>query len=268
MHPKRGILGESWIVDVVLEGALDEQGMVFDFGHVKKQLKKAVDDLYDHRLLVPDDLPNFQACRVDGQLELHWQDTLGRQFQHISPENAVVLLPCQNITPDALAPLIERQVKKVLPGNVEKLSLTIRTEEIAGHYYHYSHGLKKHDGNCQRIAHGHRSPIEIYLDGARQEQLEAQWSATWRDIYIGTQDDVSEEFETEGIRYIRFAYQADQGQFELLMPAACCYLIDTDSTVEHLASHLADQIKQAFPQQSVMVKAYEGVWKGAIAHRK
>ena len=39
LHAKRGMVGESWIVDLELSGDLDAQGMVFDFGHIKKALK-------------------------------------------------------------------------------------------------------------------------------------------------------------------------------------------------------------------------------------
>ena len=266
-HAERGILGESWIVDVELHGDLDEQGMVFDFGHVKKQLKKAIDDLYDHRLLVPKGLAQLSACKVENLLELDWQDNQGRRYQHISPENAVVLLPVDEITPEAVTPFIEQQVFRVLPANVKKLSLRVHAENLTTPFYHYSHGLKKHDGNCQRIAHGHRSPLEIYLNGERQPALEQQWADTWKDIYIGTREDVADTYTENDVEYLRFAYEADQGVFELTLPASCCYLIDTDSTVEHIASHLADQIKAANPQSEVLVRAYEGVWKGAIAIR-
>jgi 6-pyruvoyl-tetrahydropterin synthase len=50
---KRGMVGESWIVDVVLNGDLNEESMVLDFGHVKRDLKRLIDLHIDHKLLVP-----------------------------------------------------------------------------------------------------------------------------------------------------------------------------------------------------------------------
>lgn len=267
VHPERGILGESWIVDVMLGGELDEQGMVFDFGDVKKQIKQGIDQLYDHRLLVPSGLPGFTALRVDDQLALQWQDTRQRQFSHTSPDTAVVLLPCEHITPEAITPLLTHQLRRLVPGNVTDISLSIRPEVIDGAYYHYSHGLKKHRGNCQRIAHGHRSRIDIQLDGERQPTLEQAWATRWRDIYIGTQADLCQDWELDGTRYFRFGYQAAQGYFELSLPAEQCYLIEADSTVELLADHIAEQLHGDHPGQQIRVKAFEGVSKGAIATR-
>ena len=81
VHPERGILGESWIVDVELHGDLDDQGMVFDFGHVKRQVRDAVESLFDHKLVVPKSLPGLQGQRQGDQLDLQWQD-LGRHTFH------------------------------------------------------------------------------------------------------------------------------------------------------------------------------------------
>lgn len=49
----RGMVGESWILDVVMSGELNEMSMVLDFSRVKKQIKQIVDEYVDHRLIVP-----------------------------------------------------------------------------------------------------------------------------------------------------------------------------------------------------------------------
>ncbi len=139
--------------------------------------------------------------------------------------------------------------------------IELRSEEGAGPFYQYSHGLKKHDGNCQRIAHGHRSRIEIYRNDQRDEALEAVWAERLRDIYIGTRSHLVEV----GAGMHHYRYRAPQGEFELKLPAECCYLIDTESTVEQIAAHLAAEIKREHPGDEVLVRAYEGVGKGAIA---
>ena len=256
----RGILGESWIVDVVLHGDLDHQGMVFDFGHVKKQIKHAIDELYDHRLLVPKGLNQLHSSIDDKGLSISWQDNQKGHYKHLSPPSGAELLPCNEVSTDSISRLMESKLKQLLPVNVTDIQITLRPEEIDGASYHYSHGLKKHDGNCQRIAHGHRSRIEILVNGIRDTTLETSWAKRWQDIYIGTKEDVCSENTTN----TQFAYDAPQGRFELTLPSRCCYIIDTDSTVEYLADHIAKTIKNQNSDSDIQVFAYEGVLKGAI----
>lgn len=263
----RGLVGESWIVDIVLEGGLDDQGMVFDFGDVKKQIKRAIDDAFDHRFIVPEKLSTLECGEQDGQLTLRWTDTLGRQWQHISPADAVLLLPESEITQDNSARWLAELLRRFVPDNVDAIKVNLRTEAIDGAYYHYSHGLKKHLGNCQRIAHGHRSQLQIRVDNKRASDLEQQWADRWQDIYLGTLEDMVEQFHEHDVEYVSFAYHSNQGEFSLTLPAERVYFIECDSTVELLADHLASQISTARPGYAIEVKAYEGVWKGAIARR-
>lgn len=44
-------------------------------------------------------------------------------------------------------------------------------------------------------------------------------------------------------------------------------MLDSDTTVELIAAHIAEQLKTEFPEDVIRVKAYEGVGKGAIASR-
>lgn len=264
---ERGLVGESWIVDVVLEGALDEQGMVFDFGDVKKQIKRAIDDAFDHKFVVPALLPTLETSEEGDALTLRWSDTQGRQWQHVSPLDAVVMLPTETVTQEITTRWLADLLRRFVPHNVEAIKIRLRTEAIDGAYYHYSHGLKKHLGNCQRIAHGHRSRIEIRVDGIRAPELEQQWAERWRDIYLGTVEDMIEQFHEGPHEYVSFAYHSGQGHFALTLPADRVYFIDCDSTVELIADHLAQQIAAAHPGHGIEVKAFEGVWKGAIASR-
>lgn len=71
--PERGIVGESWIVDIVLDGSLNEQSMVLDFGRVKKQIKRIIDDAVDHKLAVPANHP-YTLVTHDADDSCYWVD--------------------------------------------------------------------------------------------------------------------------------------------------------------------------------------------------
>ncbi|RVU37079.1 hypothetical protein EOE67_12275 [Rheinheimera riviphila] len=264
---QRGLLGESYIVDVELQGDLDATSMVFDFGSVKKVIKKAIDQLVDHKLAYP-----AQASCLTHRSEQHtdilqWHSARG-SIQIASPFEAHVAINTLAIDEHSVAAFLVEQIKPLLPANVQKLTFTLRAEKSASFYYHYSHGLKKHDGNCQRIAHGHRSTIEIFHNGMLSPRLNKYWTERWQDIYLATAED---QITADQCRYLQpndgdwcFQYQAPQGQFEITIPQTHCEIVPCDTTVECLADYIAGQLQQR-EAGSYKVVAYEGVGKGAIA---
>ena len=325
LHPEHGLVGESWIVDVALDGALDHASMVMDFAHVKKRLKAAIDGSLDHVLIAPGRAENFSLFysppqQAGGRVELHaphlptvphsppegesnsltnlvggkatedpptklarkgaqvpappqggskaiddvrieWRFGKGEKLVHYSPKSAVALLDSESVTDLAMITYLERVLAPVLPSTVTRLGLTLRHETTNDSYYHYVHGLKKHDGHCQRIAHGHRSRILIWRNGVRDLALEAAWAADWKTAYLGSREDITGEHDG----MINFAYDSGEGHFALTYPASRCRLLNTDSTVELIAEHIAATLKARDPGASFRVRAYEGVQKGAVA---
>jgi 6-pyruvoyl-tetrahydropterin synthase len=264
-HPERGIVGESLVLDVELFGELNDEGMLFDFSFVKKRIKSCVDALVDHKFLVARGYSNLQVIESPQQLTLNMTTQNGDQYCHISPHQAVYMLNSSCVTPENIALEINSEIKSILPSNVTKIELHLRQEQIEKNFYHYSHGLKKHYGDCQRIAHGHRSKIEVWENGQYSDGLSAQIANLWADIYIATEEDIDEELEIEGQPYYHFKYHANQGAFQLTLPKNRCFLLETDTTVELIAIFLADYLKLQNPNSEIKVKAYEGLDKGAIA---
>lgn len=270
--PIRGMVGESWIVDVLLDGGLDDQNMVLDFAKVKRTIKNTIDDVADHRLLIP------TACsevRWQQQGERVWMDFYSLQGDiHLAcPEQAFALIPTEIIDFESVNAFLQKALEEVLPENVNGIALTLRNEIHDTPFYHYSHGLKKHDGNCQRIAHGHRSPINVFENGVAAPQWDEYWSRRWKDIYLGSADDLVDVDEldlspqttvTDDSHY-GFHYVAPQGDFQLAMPKKRCEIIPHDTTVELLAEFIATSLVAEVPDSKFKVIAFEGVGKGAIA---
>lgn len=260
LHPVHGIVGESWIVDVTLHGDLDPQSMVMDFGHVKKQLKAAIDQSIDHTLIAPARDTNL-AVEHAGQLTLTYRFGNGEELVHGSPAGAVTLLDADAVTTGALVAWLERHVMQAVPRNVTRVEIALRHEDTVPAHYHYAHGLKKHDGNCQRIAHGHRSRIMVWKNGQRSEADERAIAAEMDYAYLASREDkVGEDASNT-----QFAYRSDQGHFTLSYPTARCRFLTTDTTVECIAQHLAHRLNNAGESATYTVRAYEGVHKGAVA---
>ncbi|MGH1472147.1 MAG: 6-carboxytetrahydropterin synthase [Cellvibrionaceae bacterium] len=274
LHHTRGLLGETWLSHIQLEGDLDDQGMICDFGIVKSTVRDLLDDLIDHRLLIPGRAKNGSLDEVLDDLDYTkrhrttWTLDTGESIFHESPLQAVTVIDTEEITAESVSHWCEKKLKALLPDTIQSIKVSFTTEKIEGAFYHYSHGLKKHNGKCQRIAHGHRSKIEIQRNQKRDSQLEDHWSDKLRDAYVGTKSDLvdpslGKASDKSGENY-HFLYESPEGKFELSLPKSHCYVIDQDTTVENITHHIALKTKQEALADNISVKGFEGISKGAI----
>lgn len=275
--PERGMVGESWIVDVVLNGELNEESMVLDFGKVKKELKYLIDEYVDHKLLVPAEHAYTKITHHTDtdQYQVDFMRPNGGNIHLLCPAEAYAFVYSDGVTIPSVGQYLKEVLATHLPENVEGIELILRPEVIKTPFYHYTHGLKKHDGNCQRIAHGHRSKVIVFEDGQQSNKWQQYWADRWADIYIGTQEDlITEGFDNFFIDSVNlenhnlFYYESSQGAFSLAIPKTECEIIETDSTVECLAQYMLleqNRLQTSPVKPSFKVLAFEGVGKGAIA---
>lgn len=261
LDPERGLIGASWSVNIELGGELDQQSMVFDFAKVKKTVKQWIDQEVDHKLLVPTKYSAMVLTKDSVGTNIEFTSKSGEHIRHASPASSLCLIDAKRISRKRLREYIATRLAQVLPSNVNDIKITLHEEASAGRYYTYSHGLKKHDGNCQRIAHGHRSKIEIWKNRLRSRKLEKEMATRWKDIYLGTSEDVSELAGGQ----VSFNYQTEQGAFSLSLPEERVYLMESDTTVECIAEHVLSLLELEMPKVKFKVRAYEGINKGAIA---
>lgn len=260
--PRRGLIGASWLVDAELDGELGEDGMLFDFAEVKPWIKSHLDGGPDHTLLVPTRAPGVSVHECAEGLCV--RATLPHAFEVRGPRQAFSLLPWSEVSAERLARYYGETLTRRPPPRVDAIRLVLREEAIEGVAYSYSHGLKRHTGNCQRIAHGHRSSLRIWCDGQRAPQLEAQWAQRLDARYLVDAEDIVEAGDTSPRGQLTTRYHAAQGQFHLRLPRERCEVLPTPTTVEHIAAWLAERIARDI-SRPVRVQAFEGIGKGAIA---
>lgn len=261
--PRRGLIGASWQVDSELDGELGEDGMLSDFGEVKPWIKSRLDASPDHTLIIPTQAPELTVQECSEGLSV--RTSLPYDFEIRAPRQAFTMLPWGEISTERLARHYSEALTRRPPDRVEAVRLTLREEQIEGAAYTYSHGLKRHAGNCQRIAHGHRSRLHIWCDGARAPELEARWAQRLDDRYLVSAEDILEEGSLAfRNNTLTIGYRTAQGRFLVRLPRERCDILPTPTTVEHIATWLAEQVARDCGQR-IRVQAFEGIGKGAIA---
>jgi 6-pyruvoyl-tetrahydropterin synthase len=128
---QRGIVGEGWVVDVLLDGSLNEMSMVLDFAVVKKQIKAIIDDAVDHKLLLPIDSKMIE-CSDSKLNEGHeFVDVYSERANYFlqSPKCAFAKISAEEINIKSVTKHLTSIILKELPTNVQGLTLTLRPEK-------------------------------------------------------------------------------------------------------------------------------------------
>tara|TARA_A100001011_G_scaffold398527_2_gene503323 strand:- start:1156 stop:2013 length:858 start_codon:yes stop_codon:yes gene_type:complete len=264
---EKTFVGESLIVDLSLEGDYNDESMIVEFGELKSQVKTFVDDHFDHRfwtqenLLSDLDLDYFEFKPDDSS-----------NLSYTATKSAFLCLPFtyQETTSESLQQtslFLSEEIQKCMPSNVSKASVSVRTELNDGGYYHYCHGLRFHKGNCQRLVHGHRSNLKVFLNGERELELERKVRQHVNQIFfVSSMDQLSSsQNEMTTVRY-----EGTQGVFSLTYPSSKVRVLATDTTVECISKYLYDFLMDSVDtldrdRDRLSVHAYEGISKGAIA---
>ena len=149
-------------------------------------------------------------------------------------------------------------------GNELRLTARLRESEAQGGFgFHYTHGLPGHDGNCQRLLHGHRGWVQVLKNNNRCQQLEdylAQKILPQQVHFLNSQ-----HITAQHGKHLSLAYESSQGYFEATFPRQHAIVLpEMESSIEAITHYLAMQLKQHItPTPRAEIICYEGIDKGA-----
>jgi 6-pyruvoyl-tetrahydropterin synthase len=275
----RGLIGHSLRVNVTFNGTTDAEGILFDFSHAKKKVKEIIDQDCDHRLVVPRGV----VKRNNGQISFEYKFGINNLlFSYQAPEEAICELPSDSVSYGSLKTHLENIIMKQMPKNIYSIELELEEEDFDFSdkaTFHYTHGLKQHYGNCQRLYHGHKNTVDVYINGVNRPDLESYLAHNlfkgnthfcfWENIVnkneIMKVAGQNPRGTIVGVDNIHIKYQSGQGQFEGKLPASMVFITHRESTVENLSTEFAELVREQVGENAtIQVRAYEGIAKGAL----
>lgn len=270
VHAEQGVLGDSYYVSAELCGELDEKQFLLDFSVAKKLLKELVDTTFDHKLLVPMG-SGVAEVKSNGLL---LQTKGAGLWDYTCARSAFELFPDATISKEVIQYHLARLALEKLPKNVTgakfSLSSPARFESEAN--FRYTHGLQYHEGNCQRLFHGHRNPIEVYIAGKRSPAWEARLAAEWEGAHFVAAATLKNRAELDlplGARVAdhkgigEISYESSQGKFVGLLPVSRLVITETEPSIETMSALACRRIRSWGENAEIRVVAYEGLNKGA-----
>jgi 6-pyruvoyl-tetrahydropterin synthase len=256
-----GPMGESYWVNVELSGQTDHEGVIFDFSLAKKAIKDIVDRFVDHCLVVPSHLVE----KLGSRYLLKQQN-----FFYEAPSEAFALIEENTYSPEALEAHIAHLILTHMPKNIVGVKVILEREYLPSESlsFQYTHGLKMHYGNCQRLLHGHRNTLEIWVNEVKRPDIEKTLiSNHWNEsVHFVLDKNIVNNTGSE----IEVAYTSSQGLFTATIPSSQAFILPHETTIELLSDYFASMVVDLFckPNDVVKVIAYEGMAKGAISQKR
>lgn len=120
--------GHNYRTRVEIEGELDENQIVLDFGKLKTVMRRLVDEL-DHKMLLPLDNPRINVRQEVDEIHVRY----GKR-RYVFPKDDVVLLPVANTTAELLARHLAQRLKVELGAtdSTNLSSIIVEVEESFG----------------------------------------------------------------------------------------------------------------------------------------
>ena len=140
----------------------------------KKLIKSIIDEEVDHKLLVPTECPLVHVHALDNDESTVDPLRPGRAIHLRCPTQGFAFIPAPQVDKESVTRYLLGYWPSVCPATSGDLSRRCARSASRAPSTTTAYGLKKHDGNCQRIAR--RPPLSRRdpVDGERDES----WSST------------------------------------------------------------------------------------------
>lgn len=262
LDPVHGMVGISYKLGIEFIGKTNEEGIVFDFSKAKKCAKKVVDDTADHSLIVGCD--NI-VVNEEGVAHVKTDS-----MSYECPTEAVFVV--SEVTESQIFAKLEQLIMNACIQNPEcsklkQVRITFSKEEPSENmpfFYHYTHGLRDSCNRCERPGHGHRSTIEVYIDGIRDNNIERKVCKLYHNKHLVFKDNIVPIEQDDDRKYVTITYTSKLNNdytLKLLKEDVIVYPVET--TVENISMITAQWIKKHItPMADIEVVAYEGIEKG------
>jgi 6-pyruvoyl-tetrahydropterin synthase len=279
--PGRGIIGQTWRLDVGLTGPLGLNGFVLDFSDFKKMVRKVLKSSLDHALIIP---INSQSVVFKGvgrgecwvMRSRNGKGGTEQEWTYVSPPGAVFPSRSVALNRQVLEQEVVRSLRHRLPPDIIHITATLREDDVnpSEAIFRYTHGIAHHSGMCQRLFHGHKSRILCYVGEERRPDYEHYLvrDILGSHVHIATPSQqksgpqILTGFRGKTKEPVTLAYEATQGYFEATLPADRIFMVEHETSIECITRELAKVVKrEENTSEKVKVICHEGIDKGAVA---